>query len=324
MKVLFLFLFIIPVISYGQDSIPVGYGPEDIVLDTTNGKERIIVSCNDWRKEGRTPGIWSVDLISGRTRALTLRFADNQIVLWPHGIDLANGHLFVVNHIEKEDPVNLGKKRRERISHEILEFNLKEDTLTLVKAHRHRLMKSPNDVFAISRDEVYWSNFRFFGGNVCRIRNGNAEVVHRKGRMQNGVHVIKTVGSEPKAYLLTSNTWGRKVLRTNLSDNFKTTTIGKVKGGDNFTQLSDSTLLLTGHTRFFKFIRHAMNNKHTSPSAVFLIDVNKHKKCQSKIHTDNGSGISACSTAIMFRKVLYMAQIFEPYLLVVPATKLTP
>jgi len=170
MRIIFFILLFASVHGYTQDSITVGFGPEDMILDTLMGQERLLISCNDWRKAGTETGIWEYDFKTKKAKRLTLVFPTAEYKLRPHGIHLVNGHLFIVNHPQKKDSINRNKKRRDRIKQEILRFRVMGDSLVMEVAIRHKLLKRPNDVFATSSSEVYWSNFKLFS-ELCSVAN---------------------------------------------------------------------------------------------------------------------------------------------------------
>ncbi|MBL4705386.1 MAG: hypothetical protein JKY54_12760 [Flavobacteriales bacterium] len=292
-----------------------------MILDTLMGQERLLISCNDWRKAGTETGIWEYDFKTKKAKRLTLVFPTAEYKLRPHGIHLVNGHLFIVNHPQKKDSINRNKKRRDRIKQEILRFRVMGDSLVMEVAIRHKLLKRPNDVFATSSSEVYWSNFKLFGGNVCRFSDGKFEKVLRKGRLQNGVHIahLKVVGSDSiKPYLITSTTIGKHVFRTELFGKKKTKQIGKVKGGDNFSLNQDGTLLLTAHVKLLKLGAYGKYKTDKAPTNVFEIDLSKEKETAKNIYSNDGSLISGCTTAIRYKGFMYLSPLFDSFILRVP------
>jgi hypothetical protein len=318
MKYFFYFLLILPLFAIGQDSIQVGVGPEDMVLDTLMGKERLIISCNDWRKEGSEPGLWEYDFKTEKAKQLTVIFPTTEFKLRPHGVHLANGHLFVVNHPQADDPMNKGKKRKDIIKQEILRFRVMGDSLVMETAYRHKHIKAPNDVYAISSSEFYWTNFKIFGGNVCKYKDGVIEKVHGRGRMHNGLQLIevKVDGTDSiRPYMISSTILGSHVYRTELFGKGKTKNVGKVKGGDNFSITKEGTLLLTGHAQVGNLSDYRDRKIDKIPSNVYELDLSKNQDVQTNIYSNDGSVISACTTAIRYKGFMYMSPLYDAYII---------
>ncbi|HEY5824124.1 MAG TPA: hypothetical protein VIT44_07160, partial [Cyclobacteriaceae bacterium] len=74
--------------------IVVGKGPEDILIDSSTGRARLIISCGDFRNGDniqRSGSIYSYDFKSGDTSRFTTNLSDT-IPLIPHGISLLPGN----------------------------------------------------------------------------------------------------------------------------------------------------------------------------------------------------------------------------------------
>jgi len=83
-------------------------------------------------------------------------------------------------------------------------------------------------------------------------------------------------------------------------------------GGDNIT-LSRGELLVTAHLRPMLFLKHRKDPAVRSPSTVYAIDpVNGERRV---LFADDGSGISAASTAIRIGNILYVCQVFDGFIL---------
>lgn len=299
-----LLLASIPILALPQSreriQIEVGHGPEDMVLDTIVG-ERLLISCAQRRKgNDELNGIWEYDFESQNTRQLELILKSERSINF-HGISISNvekqGYLFVINHISKK-------------SHEVIRFRITKDTLYEEKSYRHKLLKSPNDLYAIGRDKFYYSNDNMLGGTLGLYNVGTYGFVAKGLSYANGVHVINDV-----IYL--STTTGNKIYSFTpdwKNHYIKKDKLFKIKGGDNFTLTERNTLLVTSHPRIIKFIKHAANFEKKSPSMVYELDLDDQSTTVI-YHDRTGNEISACSTALEYKGYLYLAQVFDPFIL---------
>lgn len=296
--------------------ISTGPGPEDMVLDTGDGRNRLIVSCAERRKNRPLHDeIWSFNLETEQTKILPRVNHPDSISFHPHGIDLVYDKnevwLFVVNHEEK-------KKR-----HSILRYLVKENELLFDTIFwNSKYLKSPNDVYAES-SEKFWvsndassrkSNLELFlkikGGNIVHY-NGNSfiksipRLAYPNGVIRSGNQLIVSTTRQNKIFSYTLDEWGKAIPGTQK-------TIAVAKGWDNFSRVNDSLLLCTAHIQPIKFLKHYRKSNRLSPIAVFVINLYK-KNAEILFYTD-GSIISAGSTALFYGGYLYVCQVFDPYI----------
>lgn len=298
------------------EKISTGPGPEDMVLDTIDNRKRLIVSCSERRKKQPTHDeIWVVSLENQEAKILPRTNHPDSILFHPHGIDLIydgkNSWLLVVNHEEKN-------KR-----HSILRYLVKENELMFDTIFWNpKYLKSPNDVYAESRDKFWVSNDASSRNNslalLFKIKSGN--IVHYNGNsfirstprlaFPNGVIRL---GNQ----LIVSTTRQNKIISYDLDSLGRTIrgsrkTVAKAPGWDNLSQVNDSILLCTAHIKPLKFLSHYKNSSHYSPVAVFVVNVKNHNA--ELLFYTNGSIISAGSTAIFFDGYLYISQVFDPFI----------
>ena len=87
-----------------EETIHIGPGTEDIVLDTLNGQQRLLVSCSQRRKDLPVFGeIVALNLANNSKDTLSRSGEPAGLTFHPHGIDLVKSTdgtplLFVVNH----------------------------------------------------------------------------------------------------------------------------------------------------------------------------------------------------------------------------------
>lgn len=286
--------------SHTRTQIEVGHGPEDIVLDTI-GNERLLISCAQ-RRNGNEEynGIWEYDFANKRSRQLTLILKEGRFIS-PHGISLANrdsqNYLFVINHSDNK-------------SSEIIRFRVTRDTLYEDFSFKHHLIKHPNDLYAVGKDEFYYSNDMKILGSLGKYKDSSYSLISKGRSFANGVHVIEGV-------VFLSTTLGNKIFKLKPAAEgrkYSKEKLYKVQGGDNFTLTERNTLLITSHPKIIKFLKHAKSEENKSPSMVYELSLDGESSTII-YHDRTGVEISAASTALEYNGYLYLAQVFEPYLL---------
>jgi len=298
-------------------AVPTGPGPEDIALDTSLGRPRIIISCSQRRNEDRSQnGYRAYDIGTGVQSRLIIVGLPKEILLSPHGIDVATSTsgtlLYAVNH------------DRDRDVHGILVFRLGEDSLHFLHELTTPLMFSPNDVCSDHRGGLYVSN-------DCGKRNSIWEKLWALKRS----YVLHFNGSEwkrvgdPLSYangvgvkgdrLYVTGTQEQTVHRYRITANgiVDRSDIPAIKGNDNIT-FYNGRLVTTAHSDFMAFIRHVKQDSKPSPCIAYAVDLSTGKL--DTLFADDGSTLSAASTGLIVGDSLYLAQVFNPFLLVVPLT----
>ncbi len=303
--------------------IVTGPGPEDMVLDTIDNRKRLILSCSERRKKNPPHDeIWVIDINTQQAKILPRINHPDSILFHPHGIDITfdgnNLWLLVVNHEEK-------KKR-----HSILRYLVKENELIFDTIFWNpQYLKSPNDVFAESKDKFWVTNdassrnsklellLKMKGGNVIHY-NGITYIKSTPGlAYPNGVYRIKDK-------LIVSTTRQNKIISYNLDQRGKVIrgsnkTLAVATGWDNFSKINDTLLLCTAHVKPIKFLKHYKQPNHLSPVAVYVINLVQNN-AELLFYTD-GSIISAGSTTIFYEGYLYICQVFDPYIVKISLAK---
>ena len=304
--------------TYPTQKITTGNGPEDMVMDslTDRTSPRLLVSCSARRKtEQSHHEIWTVDLKTDQAQLLPRKGEPEGIGFKPHGIDIVkrqNGKvtLYVVNH--RDD-----LKRQM-----ILEYEVHKTHLQFVAVHENAaVLTTPNDVCFDPDGGFYWSNdastrkrtfiepvFGIKGGFVGHYtQNGNWEKSTYKFGYPNGI-----IATQTDLYI--STVIQDQVLHFKNRDlNSKPEVIAKVPGGDNISFTPDGNLLVTAHLRQIKFLRHFNNSTIKSPSVVYLI--NPTTKASKVVYANDGTTISAASTAIWYNGYLYICQVFDGFII---------
>ena len=89
--------------------------------------------------------------------------------------------------------------------------------------------------------------------------------------------------------------------------------IAHLKGLDNITFINDNEVLVTAHLNQVAFMKHAGDPKKISPSVVYRVNITTGQS--TAIYANDGSAISAASTALYYKGKLYISQVFEPFIL---------
>lgn len=289
----------------------VGNGPEDLVIDTFLGAERLIVACSARRKsESPFNEIMSVDLNSNEIKKMH-RIEPYSICFHPHGIDIVstqkNKTLFVVNHCN------------EKGIHEILKYSIVGDTLYFISATSHNLIVSPNAVCGLNDGSFIVSNDAGKHGAVFE-----KIFVQKKSRLVFcTLDSCKEIGERvcfgngvtmTDSFLYHASTMPGAVYRYDRSgSNFSNRVLlSKIKGADNIRLYGDY-VIVAGHPKFGKFISHMRNIKKSSPSEVWAI--NRYTGQSSLIFKNDGSLISAASGGVIYKNYLFVAQVFDNFVL---------
>lgn len=295
--------------------IQVGPGPEDFVLDTSFAYPRLLVSCAERRKKKEAyDEIVEVNLETKATRILP-RDNSPEMKFHPHGIDLqtvdGKPYLYVISH---DDSLNRQVIYKYLVEQDRLVF---EDTIINPK-----YLISPNDLAVAPSGEIYWSN-------DASKRNGQLEQLFKIKRSTIGYYNPNTdewrIAADKMVYCNGVAIRGDKVYvsttRSNRIFEFDKDANGylsenrvlcKIKGLDNMTFYGNH-IIITSHPRLLAFIRHYKKSKNRSPSLVHKVELDSGKV--TTIFANDGSKINAASTGLVFENKLYIAQVFDPFIL---------
>lgn len=307
-----------------EEKIAIGPGTEDIVLDTLNSAERLLISCNQ-----RRPGlphfgeIVALDLSSNTKDTLTRTGEPAGLVFNPHGIDLVKGNdgkslLYVVNH--EQVTGQKGKKNS------VLVYEVTSKNLIFIKQHVHKLIVSPNDVAALPDGSFYATNdskrntigFGWLMEKLFQVRNSrivycqaqgdcinanNKKVAYANGILIYGdlVYVAATQKKMLAEYRRQAD--GHLVFVRN---------VAKLKGYDNISQVNTEHVIIAAHPSSGKFIKHARNSKKLSPGVVYLIKLENGKN--EELFRNDGTKISGNSVAVAYQNSFYIGQVFEDWI----------
>jgi len=302
-----------------SQQIQIGYGPEDLVIDTISTAPRLLVSCNtrrDW--EPQESEIYTMDIASRSVAKLNRIGEPKDLVFNPHGVDL----------VMERDSLILLVVCHDTLPHKtyIVRYLVKKEQLVYLDKYTHPLFTSPNAVagfndgsYIVSSDakkskDLFEVLFKIKVSKAVYCKNGNCENADKGVAFGNGI-VIK----DNKIYR--ASTRENKVFAYDFVDGkmLNKNTIAKVKGPDNL-RFEGNDLLVACHLKSFAFLHHMKDSTKHSPSTIYRITTDGSQK-PKVVYFNNGSVIDACATGLIFRNKLYLSQVFDPQVVVVDLEK---
>jgi arylesterase / paraoxonase len=301
---------------FGQrvvERIPLKPGPEDMVLDTLHGAPRLIISCCGRRESDKPYGEMVLyNLLSGEQAVMKRLNEPAGILFRPHGIYLDGELLYVISHEKEPD------------FHPVLIYMVDGNQLNFVELVHTGNQRSPNALVTGPAGEIFLVNDSGKRGSMMekalKLKRASVEKLVKN---QDGNWEATTVASG-LGYPAGINRIGDRLYVgdavLNIIHPYRISGEGLtpeepftgLKGNDNIRIYQDR-LLVPGHVKFIKFIKHAKNPEKKSPVDVYLVDPSTGE--HSIPYSTDGSTISAGSTAIIFGDFLYICQIFDPYIL---------
>ncbi len=268
-------------------------GPEDIDIEDLNNKRRLIISCDERRAGNLSGKILSYDFSSQQTQELKIKFKGDSIPFHPHGISVFKHTIYIISHSYKGQSV-------------VLKGQLSKNTITITDIIKNKLIHFPNDIYATGENEFYITHYKYFTGKLVHYNNGNFAIIDKYLNAPNGVIKIDN-------QVIISTTLSGKIISYDLANNYKKEKLFKIKGGDNLFGTADH-LLVSSHPKFGRFIKHYKDKNKPSPSVIYALDLNN--KSKKVIYSNDGQQISAASGAIFYKNKLYIAQVFENFVLI--------
>lgn len=295
------------------ERIPLKPGPEDMVLDTLHGDPGLLISCCGRRDADKPYGeIVLYKLLSGEQLVMKRLNEPAGILFRPHGIYLDGDLLYVISH------------EREPDYHPVLVYRVNGADLEFVELIHTNLQHSPNALVTGQNGEIYLVNDSGKRGSLTeklfRLKRASVELLEKNN---NGIWEAKRVVAK-LGYPAGINRIGNhlyvgdavlNVIHPYLIDGDKLTPgeeFTKLKGNDNI-RIYNKQLLVPGHVKVLKFMKHVKNPQKRSPVDVFLVDPLSGE--HSILYSTDGSTISAGSTAVIFGDHLYICQVFDAYIL---------
>ena len=288
--------------------VPVGAGPEDMVIDTFNGAPRLLISCYERRKPADHGEIYSFDIQTGETRVMPrTNEAASLAAFKPHGMDIRHDSGITELYVILHDP----HARNNRFENGVGVYRVYRNELRMTAfLEDARSLWSPNDLSVLPDGGIYLTN-DYRGNFDLYFRRKRSEIAYyapQTGKWRivaAGLAFANGIYATP-ARVYVAATLGNRILsypRNADGGLGAPRTVTKLKGGDNIMPYG-KYLLVCAHFDDLAFMRHAKDANEPSPSTVFRIDPETGDK--KAIFADGGNTISAASTALIFGKKLYI------------------
>lgn len=299
-------------------------GPEDLVLQRVTGGARLIVSCDQRRDGEDLGGFMSVDVKTGKAVPLEVIGLPDEIELHPHGIDMCYNskgipYLYAINH----QPGPKGT------INSVLKFQIKQQHLQFEEQYLDEKLISPNDLAALPDGSIYVTNdskrskigLGWLFEKMFKVRTSKIAYYHahtgtwsfpadKKLAYANGIiaqaNRVVVAATQKKDLVV----FDRDVETGTLSVRKN---IKEIVGSDNITVVNDSLILIAAHPSSMAFIKHAKKSEKLSPGITWLVNLNSG--AVKAVYATDGSEISANSTSLHFNGKLYIAQVFDPFIL---------
>ncbi len=303
-------------------------GPEDLVLD--RGAGILYVSSHERRIKEQDGKLFYLDLNSPNSKPsiLETNYPKN---FRPHGMSLLNRdgkyRLYVISHIAeyKEHSVEVFERT------EAPKGNSKIGKWTHIQTIKDPTITSPNDLFVVSENEIFVSNDHGPGGYLKYLFQDmfgikGAEIAYFDGKswssignpisLGNGIIFVKR--QEGEEYLYRSSIGDKSVLKFPVTRIDGRVRLGEPKsivlgsGPDNLEIDEKGIIFVATHPSIMKFLSHVRNKENHSPTKVIKILPDDSFQ---EIYSNSGEQISAGSTALTYKEKIYIAQVFEDFIL---------
>ncbi|WP_061249931.1 hypothetical protein [Leptospira alstonii] len=294
-------------------------GPEDLAIDW---EEKVLyVSSHERRTKNQTGKIFTIDLKNpSAPTELSVKYPSE---FRPHGISLLKTkdtyRLYVISHPKLYE------------IHTIEIFERKGKEWSHVGTLTDPLITSPNDLSVVSENEIFLSNDHGTGGIPRYLWDDlfgfkRAEISYYDGKnwsnlgnpLSLGNGILYAKDSQGNEFLYRSGYSDKSVFQFAIHREQGKPVLGEPKqillnyGPDNLALDSKGRIFAVSHSSTYQFLRHVKNHDFHSPTLVFQIS---HDGNFQEVFANSGDLISGGSTAIPFEGRLYIAQIFNPYIL---------
>ncbi|TGN02830.1 arylesterase [Leptospira dzoumogneensis] len=303
-------------------------GPEDLAIDREAGL--LYVSSHERRIKDQEGKLYFLDLNSSALEPKLLE-TDYPKNFRPHGMSLLNqngkSRLYVISHITlyKEHAIEVFE-RTEKPS-----AKSKAGKWKHVQTLQDPSITSPNDLSVASENEIFVSNDHGEGGYFTYLfqdlfRIARAEIAYFDGKTWsslgnplfygNGILYVKR--PDGKEYLYRAGFGLGAVLKFDIKRENGKIVLGEPKsivlesGPDNLEIDEKGTIFTVTHPSVIKFLKHAGNPEAHSPTKIFTIAQDDSIR---EIFSNSGELISAGSTALTYKERVYIAQVFNDFIL---------
>jgi len=335
--------------EWPSQRLPVGAGPEDLVLDTLTTQPRLLVSSDARRaSEPQAAGIWALDLASRQTRELPRHGEPDSLVFHPHGIDLVLQPLPPQSLPSQPIPRQAGVSGEgalppsegqpvpllyvishddERDVHSVIAYQVFADHLQYLRSWTDPLLNSPNALTVLEDGTLLVTN-------DSGVRGSRTEALFKRRKST----VVAWTASRNAWWEVADNLAYANGIVCRGSEVFVASTrqsqvfayrwdgerlveplaLADVPGADNL-RWDGQDLLVAGHPNILAFVRHAGSAARKSPVEVWRIAAPCQRKptLPQRLYANDGSAISGAATALIWQDRLYLSQVFDPFVLAV-------
>lgn len=296
--------------------VPGVVGPEDHTIDPATGVVYLSGYDRGAAIEGTpTPGaIWAYDLNDPEAVPINLT-PDADAGFLPHGISLYTGEdgaqrLFVINHGNGEQAVDI--------------FALTDSGLQKLKTVTGELLRSPNDVVAVSPEAFYFSNdHRFLADEAMRpfedfLGLPMTDAVYFDGSEFRsvapnlaGTNGINVSADGKTLYVAAARGSALHIYDRDLETGDLAHRKAIVLPGlpDNIERLEDGKLLVALHPKALDLLAHFGDPTNNAPSQIVKID--PETEDVETVFLSLGEDISAASTGAQYGDRLIIGAIIE-------------
>jgi arylesterase/paraoxonase len=291
-------------------------GVEDIAIDREG---RFIILSSDGNPSQGGLYMMRLDDLSTSPFLLSQNFKET---FYPHGISMLKlsdekHRIWAINHASSK--------------HTIEVFDLFEtDSLVFVETLQDDLMISPNDVVALSENELYYTNDHgntsylgvlaenYLGlraSNVVHVNNGSYRIVARDIAYANGINYDQDRSlmfvASPRDFIV--KVYGR-------GENGDLAFVENIDAGtgvDNIEFDKDGALWIGCHPSLLSFTSYAAGKKPFSASEVIKINYNgKGDYTQETLYLDDGANMAAATVAPYYEGKVFVGNVMDDHFLI--------
>lgn len=307
-------------IDLGCHRIPTGPGPGHMVSGSVP-IPRIFVSSHNKRLWKTFGEIYAVDLRDHSSVKMKRKHEPSYLPFRPDGLGLSTNHqkekiLYVALHGEKIPGSDHG-----------IAFYKVTGNLLLFRGYlKDPLLRQPLSIAALPGGKLFVANNSSLGrGFLGLSRKKAGQILFYDGKKwsisadeldhagsltyRNGLLAVTQSKSNEVTLFDADPLTGKLTNPRKIGS--------EIPNPGNISFADDNTILGAAHPSSFSLVQHSRHSDHPSPSLIFEIDI--AKKEARTIYLNDGYEISAASGALMYKKTIYISQLFGSYLMNCPA-----
>lgn len=308
-------------------------GPEDVLIDYSQGDPRILVSCAERRMMKEDGWVYAIDPKTNLASELELdlKILPEGHYFYPHGFDIGKigdeYFVYVIVHMKEVEKIG---EQAEITRQSIIKFKVQKDKLIAVRIFENKLMVAPNDILVLPDGGFIIGNC--MGGSSKRdtrraliFGKSDGSLVHFNA-VNNTYQIIDEDLKYPNGmvmddrYFYLSCTKSDEILRYDyqlLGGEIKLMnkqSIVKIKAPDNLF-MDKGKIILSSIPKPLNFMKHAKSASNFCPGKV--LSYNIEKDVLTELFSTDGSNISTISGALFLDNSLYVSQVFQPWVYLV-------